>query len=110
MKSYRCLLEEWGRLLAAVRAGEVDFPVLVSYRVALENHLGNVRSARARQLALQEVGRQATRELRQMVLAALYEVRRLRSRLKAELDPRDARLHLFGLKPLGPRKPEQGCP
>ena len=50
MKSYRCLLEEWGRLLAAVRAGEVDFPILASYRVALENHLGNVRSARARQL------------------------------------------------------------
>ncbi len=109
MISYRCLLEEWGRLLAAVRAGEVDFPVLTAYRMALESHLENVKSARTRQLALQDESRQATRELRQMVIAGVDEVRRLRSRVKAELGPRDARLHRFGIKPLGPRKPAQGC-
>lgn len=99
-KSYRCLLAEWGRLLAAVRAGEVDFPVFTAYRVALEAHLENVKAARARQLALQEEGRQATRELRQMVLAGADDVRRLRSQVKAELGPRDARLCLYGIKPL----------
>jgi len=99
-RSFRCLLEEWGRLLAAVRAGEVDFPVLTAYRVSLEGHLENVKAARARQLALQEDCRQATREVRQMVLVGLDEVRRLRSRVKAELGSRDARLRLFGIKPL----------
>jgi hypothetical protein len=50
-KSYRCLLDEWGHLLAAVRAGEVSFPELTAYRVALEGHLENVKAARARQFA-----------------------------------------------------------
>jgi len=108
-KSFRCLLEEWGRLLAAVRAGEVDFPVLTAYRVALEGHLENVKAARARQLALQEDCRQATREVRQMVLAGSDEVRRLRSRVKAELGSRDARLRLFGIKPLDSGSRGQGC-
>jgi hypothetical protein len=98
--SYCCVLEEWGRLLAAVRAGEVDFPVLTAYRVALEGHLENVRAARARQLALEEERRHATRELRQMVLAGADDVRRLRSQVKAELGPRDARLRLYGIKPI----------
>ncbi|HKI02933.1 MAG TPA: hypothetical protein VKK31_13240 [Thermoanaerobaculia bacterium] len=51
-KSFRCLLEEWGRLLAVVRAGEVDFPVLTPYRVALEGHQESAKAARARQLEL----------------------------------------------------------
>src|SRR5688572_30306418 len=99
-KSYRALFYEWGRLLAAVRTSEVDFPVLTAYRVALEGHLENVRTARARQLAFQKQSRKATRELRQMVLAGLDEVRCLRSQARAELGPRDARLRLFGVKPL----------
>lgn len=99
-KSYGCLLDEWGRLLAAVRAGEVDFPALTTYRASLESHLEHVKAAQARQLALKEEGRQATRELRQRVLAGADEVRRLRSRVRAELGPRDARLRLFGIKPL----------
>ena len=99
-RSYGCLLEEWGRLLAAVRLGEVDFPVLTAYRTTLEGHLESVRAARARQLALKEEGRQATRELRQMVLVGADEVRRLRGRVKAELGPRDSRLRLYGIKPL----------
>jgi hypothetical protein len=102
------LLEEWGRLLAVVRAGEVELPVLTPYRVALEGHLENVRAARARQLALQEDCQQATREVRQTVLAGSDEVRRLRSRVKAELGPRDARLHLYGIKPLESGSSEQG--
>jgi len=108
-RSFRCLLEEWGRLLAAVRAGEVDFPVLTAYRVALEGHLENVKAAKARQLALQEDCRQATREIRQRVLAGSDEVRRLRSRVKAELGSRDARLRLFGIKPLDVGSRWQGC-
>ncbi len=107
-KPYRCLLEEWGRLLAVVRAGEVDFPVLTAYRAALEGHLENVKAARARQSALQEECRQATRELRQMVLAGSDEVRRLRSRVKAELGSRDPRLRLFGIAPLA-RRPALVC-
>ena len=104
-KSYRSLLYEWHRLLAAVRESEVDFPVLAAYRVTLEGHLESVRTARARQLALQRKSRKATGELRQMVLAGLDEVRCLRSQVRAELGPRDARLRLFGVKPLRPRKP-----
>jgi hypothetical protein len=100
-RSYCCLLAEWGRVLAAVRAGEVDFPILTAYRVALEGHLENVKAGRARQLALQEDCRKATRDLRQMVLAGSDEVRRLRSQVRAELGPRDPRLRLFGIKPLG---------
>ena len=103
-RSYRSLLREWGRLLAAVRANEVDFPALTAYRVALEAHVENVRITRIRQLALQKQRRKATLELRQFVLAGLDEVRCLRSRVRAELGPRDARLRLFGVKPLGPRK------
>ena len=105
MTSYRGLLEEWGLLLAAVQANEVDLPALTDCRVALENHLENVKAARVQQLALQEEGRQATRELRQMVFAGTDEVRRLRSRVKAELGPRDARLRHFGIQPLGQQKP-----
>ncbi|HKI05008.1 MAG TPA: hypothetical protein VKK31_23720 [Thermoanaerobaculia bacterium] len=108
-KSLRGLLEEWGRLLAAVRAGEVDLPVLTPYRVALEGHLENLKAARARQLALREDYRQATREVRQRLLAGSDEVRRLRSRVKAELGPRDARLRLFGIKPLDIGSRGQGC-
>lgn len=102
-KSYRSLLLEWGRLLAAVRANEVDFPALTAYRLALEGHVESVRIARARQLALQKQRRKATQELRQLVLAGLDEVRCLRSRVRAEMGPRDARLRLFGVKPLRPR-------
>ena len=99
-KSFRCLLEDWEHLVAAVQTGAGDFPALTADRVALEGHLENVRAAKARQLALQEDHRQATREVRQRVLAGSDEVRRLRSRVKAELGPRDARLRLFGIKPL----------
>jgi hypothetical protein len=99
-KSFRCLLDDWGHLLAAVGAGEVELPVLTAHRVALEGHLENVKAAKIRQLALQEDCRQATREVRQRVLAGSDQVRRLHSRLKAELGPRDARLRLFGIKPL----------
>ncbi len=104
-KSLRRCLEDWGLLLAAVRAGEVDFPVLTACRETLEGHLENVKAAKARQLALLEDYRQATREVRQRVLAGSDQARRLRSRVKAELGPRDARLRLFGIKPLGGRKP-----
>lgn len=90
-----------------MRANEVDFPVLTAYRVALEGHVENVRIARARQLALQKQRRKATQELRQLVLAGLDEVRSLRSRVRAELGPRDVRLRLFGVKPLRPRKPRR---
>ena len=99
-KSYRSLLCEWSRLLSAVRANEVDFPVLTAYRVTLEGHLESVKIARARQLALQKQSRKATQELRQLVLAGLDEVRCLRSQVRAELGPRDPRLRLFGVKPL----------
>jgi hypothetical protein len=109
-KSFRCLLEEWGSLLAAVRAAEADFPVLTVYRLALEGHLENVKAAKARQLALQEDRRQSTREVRQRVLAASDEVKRLRSRVRAELGPRDARLRLFGIKPLDSGIRWRGCP
>ena len=108
-KSYRSLLYEWRRLLEAVRESEVDLPVLTAYRVALEGHLESVRTARARQLALQRKSRRATGDLRQRVLAGLDEVRCLRSQVRAELGPRDARLLLFGVKPLRPRKPEEAC-
>ncbi len=107
-KSYRSLLSEWGRLLAAVRTNEVDFPVLTAYRVVLEGHLENVRLARARQLALKKQSRKATRVLRQLVLAGLDEVRCLRSQVRAELGPRDERLRLFGVKPLRPQRPGKG--
>jgi len=73
---------------------------LTTYRMALEIHLENVKAARARQSTLKEGYRQATREVRQMAFAGADEVRRLRSRVKAELGPRDARLRLFGIKPL----------
>lgn len=78
-------------------------------RSSLEAHLESVRIARSRQLALQKQRRKATLELRQKVLVGLDEVRCLRSQMRAELGPRDARLRLFGIKPLRPRKPEEGC-
>ena len=108
--SLRCLLAEWGSLLVAVRAAEADFPALTAGRVALEGHLENVEAAKARQLALREECRQATREVWQHVLAGSDEVRRLRSRVRAELGPRDARLRLFGIKPLDSGSRWRGCP
>ena len=45
-KSFGCLLEDWGRLLAAVQEGEVDYPALTAYRAALEGHLENVKASR----------------------------------------------------------------
>jgi len=107
--SLRCLLEEWVSLLVAVRAGEADFPVLTADRVALEGHLESVKAAKARQLALREEYRQATREVLERVHAASDEVKRLRSRVKAELGPRDARLRLFGIKPLDSGCRWRGC-
>jgi hypothetical protein len=109
-KSYSSLLKDWESLLAAVRAGEVDFPVLTAYRVALEGHLENVKAAKARQLALQAECQGATRELQQTLYAGFDEVRRLRSRVKAELGPRDSRLLLFGIAPLGKRKTRPRLP
>ena len=110
-KPLRCLIEDWELLLTVLRAGEGDFPVLTPYRMALELHLENVKAARARQAALQEDCRQATREVWQTALAGSDEVSRLRSRVKAELGPRDARLRLFGIKPLGgQRQGHPACP
>lgn len=103
--TFSCLLEEWSRLLAAVRESEADFPVLTAYRVALESHLENVRTTKARQLALQADCREATRDLQQRVLAGKEEVRRLRNQVKAELGSRNPRLKLFGVAPLAKRKP-----
>ena len=108
-RSLRCVLEEWGSLLVAVRAGEADFPALTAHRVALEGHLENVKAARARQLALKENYRQATREVLERVHAGSDDVRRLRSQVRAELGPRDARLRLFGIKPLDGGSRWQGC-
>jgi hypothetical protein len=104
-KSYGCLVEEWERLLAVLRASEADFPVLTAYRVALEGHLETVKAAKGRQLALLADCRGATRELGQRILAGSDQVSRLRSQVKAELGPRDARLRLFGIAPLGKCRP-----
>ena len=103
--AYAKIFRDWEALIGSCVQHASLVPALTAYRATLEGHLENVKAARARQLALQEDCRQATREVRQMVLAGADEVRRLRNRVKAELGPRDARLHLFGIKPL-PRRAE----
>ena len=111
-QSYQGLLSDWARLLAAVRSSEVELPVLIAYRMALENHYESVKAARARQLALQADCQQATRELRNQVRAGGDEASRLRSQVKALLGPRDPRLRLFGISPLPSgksRKKPPGC-
>ena len=40
-----------------------------------------------------------------MICAGLDKARRLRSQVKADLGPRDPRLRVFGIAPLGKRKP-----
>ncbi|HEV2853260.1 MAG TPA: hypothetical protein VHC97_10695 [Thermoanaerobaculia bacterium] len=109
-KVYRCLIGNWERLLAAVRAREAEFPALTPHRVALEAQLEAVKAAKARQLALLADSRSSTRELQQMIVAGRDQVRRLRSQVKADLGPRDVRLCLFGIAPLGKRKPYASKP
>ena len=108
--SYRNLLSDWERLLAAVRSSEVELPALLAYRMALENHYESVKAARARQLALQKDSQQATRELRTQIHAGGDEASRLRSQVKALLGPRAPRLRLSGTAPLPPRKSRKKPP
>lgn len=103
-RSYRDLLADWERLLAAVQSSEADLPVLLAYRLALENHYQTVKTAKARQWALQKDAQQATRELRTQIRAGGDEASRLRSQVKALLGPRDPQLSDFGIAPLRGRK------
>ena len=103
--TYLCLIENWERLLAAVRASEAEFPALTPLRMALEGQLEEVKAAKARQLSLQADHRGVTREVQQIIRAGLDQARRLRSQVKADLGPRDPRLRIFGIVPLGKRKP-----
>ena len=109
-QSYRNLLSDWERLLAAVRSSEAELPVLTAYRLALENHYETVKAARARQLSLQEDSQQATRELRTQIRVGGDEASRLRSQVKALLGPRDPRLRLFGISPLPLKKSRKKPP
>jgi len=103
--TYRCLIENWERLLSAVRASEAESPALTPLRVDLEGELEAVKAAKVRQLSLLAASRSSTRELQQRIAAGLDKARRLRSQVKADLGPRDVRLGLFGIAPLGKRKP-----
>lgn len=102
--SYRALIENWERLLAAVRASEAEFPALIPLRQAMEGRLEAVKAAKARQLSLQADYRGATREVQRIICASLDEARRLRSQVKGYLGLRDPRLRIFGIVPLGKRK------
>ena len=109
-QSYGNLLSNWERLLAAVRSSEVEFPALLEYRLALENHYESVKAAKTRQLVLQRNCQQATRELRTQIHAGGDEASRLRSQVKALLGPRDPRLRLFGIVPLPLKKSRKKPP
>jgi len=102
--SYRALIENWERLLGAVRSSEAEFPALAALRVELEGQLEAVKAARARQLSLQADHRVATREVQRIICTGLEKARRLRSQVKGFLGFRDPRLRVFGITPLGKRK------
>lgn len=102
--TYGGLIDNWERLLAAVRASEAEFPALTPLRESLEGQLEAAKAAKARQLALQADYRVSTRELQRILCAGLDEARRLRSQVKGFLGLRDPRLRVFGITPLGKRE------
>ena len=102
--TYHCLIENWERLLAAVRASEAEFPALTPLRESLEGQLEAAKAAKARQLALEADHRGTTRELQRIRCAGQDDARRLQSQVKGFLGLRDPRLRAFGITPLGKRK------
>jgi hypothetical protein len=103
--SYRALIDNWERLLAAVRASEAEFPALAALRVELEGQLEALKATKARQLSLQADHRVATQQIQEILCDGLDKARRLRSQVKGFLGLRDPRLRVFGITPLGKREP-----
>jgi len=102
--SYRNILAEWRKLMAAVRGSEPDLPILTPYRMELETHLEGVLDAKLRQALLEANREQATAVLHEAIVAGRDHVIRLRSQVKAALGPRNERLRDFGITPLGKRR------
>ena len=114
-KSYEAFTDELESLAAAAHEAEVEMPGLGPHIAALEDQLGEVRNAKARQQMHTAKRQEATQELYEELTTANDLAIQLRSVVRAELGPRDPRLARFGvpsLKKPRPRKPapETGPP
>lgn len=103
------LIAIWRNLHVAVRAHELELPMLEPFGVALEEAIEDVCLAKARQVSLEKQRRQATKDLHDNVDATRELVMRLQSLVKGSLGRMDSRLPAFGIKPFRfrSRKPSE---
>jgi hypothetical protein len=103
-RDLQSLVAKYRLLAEAAEAHEGAFPALARFRVALRTTLKKIAAAKNRQVKLESLRREATRDLWDHVAAGQESSARLKGLVRASFGRNRERLEAFGIK-LGGRRP-----
>jgi hypothetical protein len=103
-QSFAGVMDEWGKLLAAVTANQSDLQYIDGYRQQLEAEMVGARAASIRQSASQAEAQQASRDLEGFLTRGQDLANRVRAGIRARYGIKGEKLKEFGLKVFRGRK------
>ncbi|HEX7180728.1 MAG TPA: hypothetical protein VF756_02710 [Thermoanaerobaculia bacterium] len=105
LNSFKDLLADWEKLLAAIRETPGGIPHIRDFQVELERAFEAARALKTRQLEHRAAAQRTTRQLNEAVALGRDTASRTRSYLKGCLGFRNEDLVRFGVKPSRKRRP-----
>ncbi len=108
--SFADQIQDWEKLLQAVRCSEAELAGLAPFREAFERAYALAVSTRARRDALRIATMEATRQINAEFAACREAASALRSYVKSVLGFRSEALLLYGVRPIRKRRPAARSP